>query len=206
MDKDTLRSRSVIIEPSLLNPKNYNVGQDTIGGEVFSSFGEEVKTVYTGKDGKQESGYGGARLRVVRGGINELLNLPGLTPQEELAIQKAQAYDHVVFDAYGGHSLVASRRMYDVLQGTVIDRKDKQEREIFLSGVVDPSFRIGGGPMALTEAYGVLRESDVSYVEARSATRYGHDPLPNGMIEVFNIRDSHYGLMKFGVAVTSPSR
>lgn len=195
--EETLATRGVIIEAKLKNPETFHVGVENIGGEIFSYVGDQVLTKRRTKEGKLVEAYGGATLYVARGELSTLLELPLSEAQEE-AVRQTSFVHTSLHNDYGSDKLLTPRALYDIVRGEVTDRKTQQKK--IISGVVDPSYRLGGSSMALAPAQGLLLgDESIGIVEARAITDYGYNEWPGNTTTVFETVDTTYGAMRFGV-------
>ena len=123
----------LVIERDLSETTTYSVGASKLRNERIAYHGEQRVV----PDHGGNLVYGGSRLRVRRGKLEELH--AGLDPGELAdAVGLATAYDRAVRAAYG---VLATRCNYDVIAG----RDGEGRRRI---GVLEQSWRFGGASMA----------------------------------------------------------
>ncbi|RZI88412.1 MAG: DUF3182 family protein, partial [Variovorax sp.] len=140
----TIARDGVVLERNLRNPRTLSVGQAIIGTTRMSYHGlQRLVRNHAG-----EFVYGGSELTVVRGDLEDLLGLQ-LEPALRLAIDQARLYHAVVVSSFDGFT--ASRINYDVAQGL-----DDTGR--WCSGVLEPSWRVGGASAAEIAAMEVLHD------------------------------------------------
>jgi hypothetical protein len=121
-----------VIEAQIENPNTLVVGQSEIDGTVISYIGKQKSTRDTNG---REFCNGGSDLFIVRGGFSDLLGYIKGNGLETVktAIEQASQFDYYAQNMLG---MYGSERTYDVVQG-------KTPSGEFLSGVTDPSWRIG---------------------------------------------------------------
>jgi hypothetical protein len=104
----------------------------------------------------------------VRGGWKVLEALP-MAPDVRAAVTAARRYDAATQEFPG---FMASRRNYDVCQGIGADGRAR-------SGVLEPSWRIGGASSAeLAAAAAFARDPYLQIVRASHVEEYGRDRQP----------------------------
>lgn len=130
LDPHALARDGCVLERNLDEVVTHSVGAVRIGDWRAAYCGQQTTT--PDRHGRQV--YGGSRLRVARGGFNELLALD-LPLAERVAVLQAMRYDALARSACRG--MFASRVNYDVAQG-----RDAGGR--LRSGVLEQSWRIGG--------------------------------------------------------------
>lgn len=182
-------STGVVLEQHLENVVTFSVGQVRVAGITASYCGNQTQT----RDNEGEWVYGGSELLVARGDY-ECLLANSLSQQALLAVTQARLYEHAAFQAYP--EIIASRRNYDVIQGT-------DGRGHLLSGVLEQSWRIGGASSA--EIYSLelfARHPELQRVRAASIERYGRGTrLPPDSYLLFRGEDPGLGYLSKGVRV-----
>src|SRR5205085_11684990 len=119
--------------------------------------------------------YGGSDLIVVRGDYEVLIELD-LAPEARVAVAQAREFDAAVAQEFPG--LFASRRNYDVAQGT-----DAAGR--WRSGVLEQSWRIGGASGPEVAALQLFRDDPaLTAVHAWCLEVFGSsaDPPPDAIV------------------------
>ncbi|HEY3698551.1 MAG TPA: DUF3182 family protein [Spongiibacteraceae bacterium] len=124
----------IVIEQNLASVTTYSVGTVTIADLRVSYCGMQNLTL----NSKGHHVYGGSTLRAVRGNFSALKQLC-LPAEAQLAVTQASIYDAATNAHISG--FFASRRNYDVAQG--LDSNGS-----LCSGVLEPSWRIGGASPA----------------------------------------------------------
>ena len=163
IDSNEITHAGVVIEQNLTGVETKSVGHIEAAGLEVTYCGEQRLT-------KNNSGievYGGSRLRFVRGDFDALLSL-ALPSDMQLAIAQARVYDDAADACF--HGFFASRRNYDIAQGT--DARGQHR-----SGVLEPSWRLGGASGAEIAALEAFRaEPSLRAVDAVSIEVYGDNP------------------------------
>jgi uncharacterized protein DUF3182 len=181
IDTGEITRSGVVIEQNLSDVATKSVGHIDAAGLEISYCGEQRLT-------RNNSGievYGGSTLRFVRGDYDALLSL-ALPPDVQLAIAQARVYDDAAEACF--HGFFASRRNYDIAQGT-------DSRGQCRSGVLEPSWRMGGASGAEIAALEAFRaEPSLRAVDATSVEVYGEHPVvPDGAAVYFHGIDPHVG-------------
>jgi len=188
LDAGELHEHGAVVE------QNYELAQTCSIGEVHAA---GVRIAYHGvqrvtHNHRGHEVYGGSDLHIVRGSLNDLLQLD-LPSNVKLAVRQAADYDAAVAKAFP--QFFASRRNYDVLQG--LDRNCH-----FVSGVLEQSWRIGGASPAEIAAI----EAFKSEPQMRSANAFIREiysaatPLPAHAHVLFHGVDEQAGwLLKYSV-------
>ena len=181
IDGDEITDSGLVIEQNLTAVETKSVGHIDAAGIEVTYCGEQQLT-------RNNSGievYGGSRLRFVRGDFDALLSL-ALPSDMQLAIAQARVYDDAADACF--HGFFASRRNYDIAQGT--DARGQQR-----SGVLEPSWRLGGASGAEIAALEAFRaEPSLRAVDAVSIEVYGDSPsVPEGAAVYFRGVDPHVG-------------
>jgi len=144
--------------------KTFSVGEIALGSLTVSYHG--TQRIVTDNNGRPV--YGGSDLVCVRGGWKVLDALP-MTPDVRAAVAAAKRYDAATEEFPG---FMASRRNYDVAQGIAADGRAR-------SGVLEPSWRIGGASTAeLAAAAAFVRDPYLQIVRASHVEEYGRDRQP----------------------------
>ena len=171
----------VVLERNLRAPRTLSVGQVTVGELRVSYYGLQRLT----RNHHGECVYGGSDLTCVRGDLDTLHALPGLSADLRLAIDQARAYHAAVIDSFPG--FMASRINYDVAQGC-----DDSGR--WCSGVLEQSWRIGGASGAEIVAMEAFRDQpDRATAHASTVEVFGEAALPPGAYVYFNDVDPSCG-------------
>lgn len=151
-DLATFRECGAVLEAGVQDPTEIDLAYVRMDGEDYSWIGMP----------KNETEFQ-TELTVVRGDFG-VLAAHLSNPNELLAVRQAQT----VFDTYRSFGAVIGRGVFDVLQGNVADGT-------FVSGVVDPSLRVGGSTPAELRAIEALRKSpDITKVVTRVVNDYTH--------------------------------
>ncbi|OCR26959.1 hypothetical protein AFK24_00835 [Pseudomonas syringae] len=137
-DMEEVETWGLVLEEDLTDVVTLSVGQVSIAGITASYHGTQCLT----QDNQGETVYGGSKLWVVRGDYQTLLRQP-LDESVRQAITQAMRYEQAAFECFP--DLIASRRNYDIAQGTNAQGKR-------CSGVLEQSWRIGGASAAEVEA------------------------------------------------------
>lgn len=193
-DAADIANAGVVLEQNLENGVTFSVGQVRVAGMIASYCGNQSQT----RDNNGEWVYGGSELLVVRGDYDRLL-ASNLSQQALLAVTQARLYEHAALQAYP--KILASRRNYDVLQGT-------DGRGHLLSGVLEQSWRVGGASSAEIYALEELfRRPELERVRAASIERYGRGMrLPPDSYLLFRGEDPELGYLTKGVKVFANDR
>jgi hypothetical protein len=180
IDSNEITHAGVVIEQNLTGVETKSVGHIEAAGLEATYCGEQRLT-------KNNSGievYGGSKLRFVRGDFDALLSPCRRTCR--LAIAQARVYDDAADACF--HGFFASRRNYDIAQGT-------DARGHHRAGVLEPSWRLGGASGAEIAALEAFRaEPSLRAVDAVSIEVYGDNPtVPEGAAVYFRGVDPHVG-------------
>ncbi len=174
-----LQAYGLVLEQDLADETTCSIGQVQVGDCRAAYFGSQHLT----HTGAGKSVYGGSRLIVRRGGLEELL--PHVTSNaSRLALQQALVYHRAALRCYPG--LLASRCNYDVIQGTCADGQ-------WCSGVLEQSWRIGGASGAEIAALLALRaDPQLASVCATTTEQYGDEAeIPEGATVHYDGVDQH---------------
>ena len=185
LDARKLHDHGVVVEQNIESARTFSVGEVRVAATQIAYCGRQRVT----RNHHGHEVYGGSDLRVVRGGLHDLLELD-LEPGMQLAIWQALAYDRTVTTALAG--FFASRRNYDVLQG-----RDGDGR--LVSGVLEQSWRLGGASAAEIAALAALK-SDAGLRAVRASTHevYADAEPPPGADVLFDAIDPDAGrLLKY---------
>jgi hypothetical protein len=181
MPPDELASHGLVLEEDLTDVTTYSVGQVRVGALLASYWGTQRLT----PDHSGAAVYGGSDLVIARGDFDALLAL-GPPPEARLAIAQARAYDAAAMACFPG--LIASRRNYDVAQGTGPAGRR--------SGVLEQSWRIGGASgaeIAALEAFHA--DPGLAAVRASTFEAYGAcEPPPHAAV-YFRGTDEEVGMI-----------
>jgi hypothetical protein len=171
-DADEVSRYGISLEQDLANVTTYSVGQARVDDLLVTYCGTQRLT----KNNAGDLVYGGSDLLVARGGFDALSAL-GPLPAVRRAIEQARLYDRAAFECFAG--LIASRRNYDVAQGS-----DASGRPC--SGVLEQSWRVGGATGAEIEALAAFRaDPALAAVNASSMEIYGADVTPPAHAAVY---------------------
>src|SRR5215813_10282941 len=156
---DEMATYGLVLEENLRQVRTLSVGEVAVGGLRISYHG----TQRTVADNEGQPVYGGSDLVCVRGGWESLDALP-MSPEVRAAVVAARRYDAATEELPG---FTASRRNYDVAQGIGVDGRPR-------SGVLEPSWRIGGASSAELAAFAAFaREPSLKIVRASHVEEYG---------------------------------
>lgn len=165
-------AQGVVAETNLEQALTFSVGCVEVDRHAIAYFGTQ-RTIQTPRG---DTVYGGSVLRVTRGGLDQLRQVP-LPPQAAAAIAKVQHYEAQIALAYPG--FFASRRNYDVVHG-----HDAQGVE--RCGVLEQSWRFGGASPAEILALEVLAaEPSVPWLDAMTHESYDDEPVPGDAVVYF---------------------
>lgn len=185
-DDDTLARDGLVLETDLRDLTTWSVGQIRVGGHTIAYYGTQWLT----RDNAGRVAYGGSSLRVHRGGFDALLR-EALPPPVREAVGQAQLYDEAARQCFP--RMFASRRNYDVVQGT--DHRGRRQ-----AGVLESSWRIGGASGAEATALLRLRDEPTRrWLDVRAEERYGAGAVaPEGASVLFHGVDPAVGpLLKY---------
>jgi len=150
-----------VLEENLRQVRTSSVGEVAVGSLMISYHGEQG----TVRDNQGRPVYGGSDLVCVRGGREVLDALP-MSPEVRAAVAAARRYDEATEEFHG---FTASRRNYDVAWGIGADGRPR-------SGVLEPSWRIGGASSAEFAALAAFtRDPSLEIVRASHVEEYGTD-------------------------------
>jgi hypothetical protein len=156
---DEMATYGLVLEENLRQVSTLSVGEVAVGRLRISYHG----TQRTVRDNQGRPVYGGSELVCVRGG-REVLNALPMSPEVCAAVAAARRYDEATEEFHG---FTASRRNYDVAQGIGADGRPR-------SGVLEPSWRIGGASSAeLTALAAFERDPSLEIVRASHVEEYG---------------------------------
>lgn len=151
-DETTFLQCGAVLEAGVQDPTEIDIGYVRMDGQDYSWIGTPV-------NGPEFQ----TNLSVVRGDLSALADHLS-DPNELLAVRQART----VLDTYLWSGAIIGRAVFDVLQGNVAD-------DMFLSGVVDPSLRLGGSTPAELRGIEALRESpDITKVHTCVVNDYTH--------------------------------
>jgi hypothetical protein len=189
--KDELARCGVVLERHLEGIQTLSIGHVIIGDFTLSYVGKQRTTT----NNYGEPTYGGSDLMIMRGGFDELLNLP-VPDHVRLAVQQTVIYDQAAIEHLG---IIASRRNYDVGQGYDAGRN-------FVSGVLEQSWRIGGASGAEIIGARVLRsQPETAVIQASTHNQFGDSVKPpDGAIVHFQGYD--YGSTGYLAVYTTVKR
>jgi hypothetical protein len=156
---DEMATYGLVLEENLREVRTLSVGEVAVGGLRISYHG----TQRTVADNEGRPVYGGSELVCVRGGWEVLDALPK-SSEVRAAVVAARRYDEATEEFHG---FTASRRNYDVAQGTGADGWPQ-------SGVLEPSWRVGGASSAELAALAAFaRDPSLKIVRASHVEEYG---------------------------------
>lgn len=186
LDQSDLASCGLVLESHVEDVITYSVGHVVVNGLSASYVGTQCLT----DDIRGEAVYGGSSLLVARGGFDALLGLT-LSDVQRQAVEQARIYDAAALSCFEG--LMASRRNYDTVTGTLADGQP-------CAGVLEQSWRIGGASPAEVAALEAFADDPTCQaVRADTVERYGPDAkAPDGAIVSFDKVDPQVGkLLKY---------
>jgi hypothetical protein len=181
MAPEELANDGLVLEEDLTDVTTYSVGQVRVGALLASYWGTQRLT----PDNSGAAVYGGSDLVIARGDFAALLALDP-PPEARLAIAQARAYDAAATACFPG--LLASRRNYDVAQGTGPAGRR--------SGVLEQSWRIGGASgaeIAALEAFHA--DPTLAAVRASTVEVYGASEPPPHATVYFRGMDEEVGMI-----------
>jgi Protein of unknown function (DUF3182) len=156
---DEMAEYGLVLEENLRQVRTLSVGEVAIGSLRISYHG----TQRTVADNEGRPVYGGSDLVCVRGGWEVLDTLP-MSPEVRAAVAAARRYDNATEEFHG---FTASRRNYDVAQGIGADGQPR-------SGVLEPSWRVGGASSAELAALAAFaRDPSLEVVGASHVEEFG---------------------------------
>jgi hypothetical protein len=156
---DEMATYGFVLEENLRQVRTLSVGEVAVGSLRISYHG----TQRTVRDNQGRPVYGGSELVCVRGGREVLAALP-VSPEIRAAVVAARRYDEATEEFHG---FTASRRNYDVAHGIGADGRPR-------SGVLEPSWRIGGASSAeLIALAAFARDPSLEIVGASHVEEYG---------------------------------
>lgn len=159
-----MAAHGLVLEENLRHVKTFSVGEVALGSLRVSYHG----TQRTVRDNEGRPIYGGSDLVCVRGGWKVLDALP-MAPDVRVAVAAARRYDAATEEFPG---FIASRRNYDVGQGVGANGRAR-------SGVLEPSWRIGGASSAeLAAASAFARDPSLQIVRASHVEEFGKGCQP----------------------------
>ena len=180
---DEMAEYGLVLEENLRQVRTLSVGEVAVGGLKISYHG----TQRTVADNEGRPVYGGSELVCVRGGWGVLDALP-MSSEICAAVVAARRYDEATEEFHG---FTASRRNYDVAQGIGADGWPQ-------SGVLEPSWRVGGARSAELAALAALgRDPSLKIVRTAHVEEYGEGRrAPADAIIEFQRRERRYGGVK----------
>jgi hypothetical protein len=180
----------LVLEQNLHSVETCSVGFISVGTMLIAYYGTQTLT----PNNHQGIVYGGSNLFAVRGGPEALLEALS-DNRQRLAVEQSLAYDLAVRRCYKG--VIASRRNYDVAQGT-------DAQGIWKSGVLEQSWRVGGASPAEIMAFETFKnQPGREFVRVCCVERYGEDvEIPdNGQVYYQGV-DDHIGpLTKYALVL-----
>jgi Protein of unknown function (DUF3182) len=191
---DEMATYGLVLEENLRHVKTFSVGEVALGSLRVSYHGTQRIV----RDNKGRPVYGGSDLICVRGGWKVLDALP-MAPDVRAAVAAARRYDAAT-ELFPG--FMASRRNYDVAQGIGADGRAR-------SGVLEPSWRIGGATSAeLAAAAAFARDPYLQIVRASHVEEYGRGrQLPADAVVDFQEDDPEVGpLLRYTIVKRQDQR
>jgi hypothetical protein len=156
---DEMATYGLVLEENLRKVRTLSVGEVAVG-RLRTSYHGMQRTV---RDNQGRPVYGGSELVCVHGGCEVLDALP-MSPGVRAAVIAARRYDEATEEFHG---FTASRRNYDVAQGIAADGRPR-------SGVLEPSWRIGGASSAELMALAAFaQDPSLERVGASHVEEYG---------------------------------
>lgn len=181
-DSDEVRHWGLVVEENLQDVVTYSVGQVQVAGMTASYHGTQSLTT----DNQGETVYGGSRLWIVRGDYDVLLS-QDLDASVRQAVEHAMVYDRAASTCFPG--LIASRRNYDIAQGT-------NARGQVCSGVLEQSWRIGGASPAEIEALTAFAaDPALQRIQVSTHEIYGQTRLPANARVLYEGDDPQVGFI-----------
>jgi hypothetical protein len=161
LDPTGIGEHGLVLEQNLEDALTLSIGQIQVGRHRLSYLGEQHQV--TDRSGVEV--YAGSRLRVVRGGMEDLQPLAENAIQAS-AIEQARRYDAAVGSTYPG--FFASRRNYDLVAGRAPDGRLR-------CAVLEQSWRLGGASPAEIRALEYFLSSPGS-AAVEASCHESHDP------------------------------
>jgi hypothetical protein len=189
---DEIATHGLVLEENLRQVRTSSVGQVAVGSLTISYHG----TQRTVQDNSGRPIYGGSDLVCVRGGWDALDALPA-SCEMRAAVAGARRYDEATEELAG---FMASRRNYDVAHGIGADGRPR-------SGVLEPSWRIGGASSAELGALAAFaRDPSLQIVRASHVEEYGKGcRAPAGATVDFDGDDPEAGpLLRYTIVRPQP--
>jgi Protein of unknown function (DUF3182) len=188
---ERLASHGLVLERNLHHVTTYSVGYVEVGGLRASYHGTQRLT----RNHHGHEVYGGSRLVVSRGGLDDLLNA-GLAGDVREAIEKALVFHRAAMGCFPG--LVATRCNYDVARGV-------DDEGLAHCGVLEQSWRIGGASGAEAAALHALQaDPSLQRVCASTCEIYADEvTLPPGAWVLYDGPDRQGGRLVKYVEVTA---
>lgn len=181
-DSDEVRHWGLVVEENLQDVVTYSVGQVQVAGMTASYHGTQSLTT----DNQGETVYGGSRLWIVRGDYDVLLS-QDLDASVRQAVEHAMVYDRAACNCFPG--LIASRRNYDIAQGTNAQGQ-------VCSGVLEQSWRIGGASPAEIEALTAFAaDPALQRIQVSTHEIYGQTRLPANARVLYEGDDPQVGFI-----------
>jgi hypothetical protein len=171
-DADEIAAFGIVLEEDLADVVTHSVGTARIGAAEIAYWGTQNLT----RNHRGEAVYGGSALSVVRGDLDTLHDRAP-DPLVAHVVAQARAYDRAAHAAYPG--LFASRRNYDVIEGT-------DAAGVRRVAVLEQSWRVGGASgaeIAAMEAFAA--DPRLDFVRAATVEIHGRDPAPAGATVYF---------------------
>jgi len=181
---DDLAREGLLLELNLQPVTTLSIGHVTLDDMAVSYHGRQWLT----PDNSGRPVYGGSELICARGGWDALdrLDVPGVI---RTAIRQARTYD----EATAEYGLVASRRNYDVAQGTDAAGRTR-------SGVLEASWRVGGAsPAELAAFHAFARSPSINLARVMTVEAYGTDVVapPGATVHFHGVDDEAGPLVRY---------
>lgn len=158
IDDEYIKNKGFILEANLEEAKTISIGFAILGRNMFS-FMAIQKNDIAPEDGRNR--YVGANVRVVKGEIDNLLNISENDIEKE-AVEVGRSF----YERYKSFNPIASRLSFDFLYGKGSDGND-------LAGVTDITGRLGGTCPALVLAANEFKDnSGLSMVRSEVTLNY----------------------------------
>jgi len=163
IDQIELRRKGLVLETNLNACRTVSAGIFFVDGQVYSQLACQ-KDIQRG----DRTIYGGAVMKICRGGFENLFRFGSCGENVELAIRQARS----MHEAMGYFDPLLSRASYDVLQGETSNGE-------FLSGVTDITCRLGGSSPAEVLALDYFRRKPgAMFVDADVTLDYNPVGVP----------------------------
>jgi len=168
LDPYFVSQNGMVLEVNLEDARTTSAGIFYLGGELYSQLARQKDIKMNGR-----TLYGGAVMRICRGGFDSLSRCSRGDNHSGLVIEQAG----IIHERMGLFDPLVSRASYDVLQGITSQGE-------FLSGVTDITYRLGGSSPAEVLALDYFRQNpDIVFIDADVTLDYPIGaPAPNEVI------------------------